>query len=41
MAATEELHIAVVKGTAKKAMATRVLRRHKAPKAAEACGRME
>ena len=39
--ATEELHIAVAKGGAKKALATRVRRSHKAPKAARSGGRME
>ena len=39
--ATEELRIAVAKGGAKKALATRVRRSHKAPKAARSRGVME
>ena len=41
VAATEERRIAVVKGAAKKAMATRVRRSRKAPKAEGARGGME
>ena len=41
VAATEERHIAVVKGAAKKAVATQVLRSRKAPKEAGARGGME
>ena len=41
VAATEELRITVVKGAAKKAVATRVLRSRKAPKAAGTRGGME
>ena len=41
VAATEERHNAVVKGTAKKAEATRVRKSRKAPKVAGFLGRME
>ena len=41
VAATEEQRIAVVTGKAKKAMATRVRRSRKAPKAAGARGGMK
>ena len=41
VATTEERRIAVVKGTAKKAEATRVRKSSKAPKVAGVLGRME
>ena len=41
VAVTEELRLAVVKGTTKKAVTTRVRRSSKAPKAPWASGRME